>query len=125
MIAEVRQQYEEYGIGRWAMIEKLSNEFIGWTGLKFVTTLRNKHTNYYDLGYRMIKKYWGKGYATESAIASVEYGFTELDLPDIFGMAKVENRASCQVLEKAGLQHVNNFYNMGQLTAWYRMSRSE
>ena len=53
----IRQQYIDNGIGRWAIIDKKTNEFIGWTGLKFVTDTINNHQNYYDLGYRLIKKY--------------------------------------------------------------------
>ena len=60
----IRQQYVDNGIGRCAIIDKKSNEFIGWTGLKLVTYKTNHHTNYYDLDYRLIKKYWGKGIAT-------------------------------------------------------------
>jgi ribosomal-protein-alanine N-acetyltransferase len=48
----VRQQYTDHGIGRWAVIDKRTNAFIGWTGLKFITELTNGHKNYYDLGYR-------------------------------------------------------------------------
>ena len=69
----IRQQYIDNGIGRWAIINKKSNEFLGWTGLKLVTDETNHHKNYYDLGYRLIKKYWGKGIATESACASLDY----------------------------------------------------
>lgn len=55
-IDAVRQQYIDFGIGRWAMIEKSTGDFMGWTGLKFVTQMRNGHTNYYDLGYRMMPR---------------------------------------------------------------------
>src|SRR5688572_27023337 len=67
----VRQQYIDYGVGRWAIIDKKTNEFIGWTGLEFVTKETNKQKNYYDLGYRLIKTFWGQGIATESAFASL------------------------------------------------------
>jgi len=53
----IRQQYIDNGIGRWAIINKKSNEFLGWTGLKLVTDETNRHKNYYDLGYRLVKKY--------------------------------------------------------------------
>lgn len=59
IIAFIRKQYVDIGIGRWAMIEKGTNNFIGWCGLKLVKELTNKHINYYDLGYRLNKKYWG------------------------------------------------------------------
>ena len=94
VIQFIRQQYSDNGIGRWAMIEKKTNTFIGWTGLKYVKELTNKHINYYDLGYRLNQKYWGKGYATESAIACVDYGFNQLKLQEIYAMAHFENKAS-------------------------------
>lgn len=75
----IRQQYIDNGIGRWAIIEKKTNDFIGWTGLKFVTDLTNNHKHYNDLGYRLRKKYWGKGIATETAFASLSYAFDKLN----------------------------------------------
>ena len=48
----IRQQYIDNGIGRWAIIEKETNNFIGWTGLKLIRKETNNHINYYDLGYR-------------------------------------------------------------------------
>lgn len=56
----IRQQYEENGIGRWAVIEKSSGNFIGWSGLKLIKEYENKHINFYDVGYRLHPKYWGK-----------------------------------------------------------------
>jgi ribosomal-protein-alanine N-acetyltransferase len=69
VIAFVRRQYAELDIGRWAVIEKTTGNFVGWSGLKLITTIVNNHSNFYDIGYRFIKRYWGLGYATESAIA--------------------------------------------------------
>ena len=49
-IEMVRQQYLDNGIGRWAMIEKSSGEFVGWTGLKFMKEPINNHINFYETG---------------------------------------------------------------------------
>ena len=125
MIAAVRQQYIDYRIARWAMIEKSTNDFIGWTGLKFVTEPRNNQINFYDLGYRLIKRYWGKGFATESAIASVEYGYEKLQLDDIYGMADMNNLASRKVLEKAGLKYIETFEDEGYACGWYKQSKKD
>jgi RimJ/RimL family protein N-acetyltransferase len=76
----IRQQYFDNGIGRWAVIEKSSNNFIGWAGLKLIREPVNNHCNYYDLGYRLIKRYWGQGFATEAAKASLKYGFSEMKI---------------------------------------------
>jgi ribosomal-protein-alanine N-acetyltransferase len=125
VIASVRQQYLDYGIGRWAMIERATGEFMGWTGLKFCTEMRNDHINYYDVGYRMIPKYWGKGYATESAIASLEYGFKIMNLAVIYGTADLRNLASRHVLEKIGLRHIGEYEYEGTPSAWLKITKEE
>lgn len=120
VIQFVRHQYKEFGIGRWAVIEKETGAFAGWSGLKFITDTINGHSGFYDLGYRFIKKFWGKGYATETAKATVQYAFETLGLNELYGMAHAENIASQQVLGKAGLQYVNAFELEGLPQRWYR-----
>ncbi len=124
-IAFIRQQYADYGIGRWAVIEKATGEFTGWAGLKYMTETRNGHKNFYDVGYRFIKRYWGKGYATEAAIASVKYGFDVLKLKELFGMADVENVASNKALHKAGLKYVEDFEHGSIRHSWYRLGKED
>lgn len=121
VIELIRLQYETNGIGRWAMLEKSSGNFIGWTGLKLITIPINGHVNYYDLGYRMIKRYWGKGYATESAIASRDYAFNVLKTDKVYGMADIANTASCNVLQKTGLVYQHDFEYDGAPHAWFEM----
>ncbi|MCX2473988.1 GNAT family N-acetyltransferase [Pedobacter sp. MC2016-05] len=122
-IAYIQQQYIESGIGRWAVIEKDSNQFAGWSGLKLIKETYNNHCNYYDLGYRFIKKFWGKGYATESAQASMKYGFDILKLNEIIGIADTENIASIKVLEKLGLQKINIFDYHGRAHHWLKVEQ--
>ncbi|MEZ2443847.1 GNAT family N-acetyltransferase [Chitinophaga sp. RCC_12] len=119
----IRQQYRENGIGRWAVIEKDTNQFVGWAGLKLIKEPTNGHVNYYDLGYRFIKKYWGKGYATECARASLEYGFNRLGLENIYAIADVNNDASKRVLEKVGLSLDGTFHDGETMHNWFTISR--
>ncbi len=109
MIQNIRQQYTDNGIGRWAVIEKETGNFIGWSGLKFITEEWNKHINYYDVGYRFHPEFWGKGYATESTMAALDYGFIEMKLSVIYGAANIDNKASRNVLEKCGLKFIEKF----------------
>src|ERR1700760_1106177 len=67
-------QYEKYGQGRLSVFEKETGDFIGWCGLKYL-----EDKQFSDLGYRLLKKHWGKGYATEASIACVNYGFYTLN----------------------------------------------
>lgn len=93
--------YQEYGYGRWAVIQKETNAFLGWCGLKYSHEL-----NEVDLGFRFHKKYWNQGYATETAKACLEYGFNQLHLTKIVGRAMEANAASVKVLEKIGMTFV-------------------
>jgi len=101
----IRKQYVDNGIGRWAIIDKKTNDFIGWTGLKYEQKLR-ENMSYYDLGYRLRKKYWGKGIATETAIESLKYGFSKVNLREICAAADVNNLASNKILIKIGLSKI-------------------
>lgn len=89
-------------IGRWAVHLKSTDEFIGWCGLKFIA-----EDNQTDLGYRFYKKYWGKGYATESAKAVMEYG-KKLQLKNIIAKAAKENVASINVIKKLGFVYLKD-----------------
>lgn len=96
-------QYALYNHGRWAVHIKITGEFIGWCGLKYRAEL-----NEIDLGYRFMKQFWGKGYATEAADASIRYGFEKLNLNRIVGRAELGNTGSIRVLEKCGMTYIGN-----------------
>ncbi|KIA92598.1 GNAT family acetyltransferase [Pedobacter kyungheensis] len=117
----IRRQYVTNGIGRWAVIEKASQNFVGWAGLKLITEPINNRVNYHDLGYRFSKKYWGKGYATESAMAARDYAFNVLKLSEIIGIADVNNLGSIHVLEKTGLKRISLFDYQGIKHHWMEM----
>ena len=125
LISFVRQQYVDLGIGRWAIIDKKTNNFMGWTGLEYVTELINSHKDYYDLGYRLIRKYWGQGIATETAIVSLEYAFNKLNADEVFARADSENIGSDKVLKKVGLKFIESFDLDGIKQNWYRIERND
>lgn len=121
-IANIRQQYVDSGVGRWAVILKETNEFIGWAGLKLEKDV-NGHEQFYDLGYRFIQEHWGKGYATEAAKAFLNYGFSRLNLETINAWTDSENKGSRSVLEKIGFQYVNTFQHEGEEEVWYEIKK--
>ena len=63
----------------------------------------NGNDDFIDLGYRFMQKHWGKGYATESAQAALDYGLNTLCFPLINAIARVENVSSVRVLTKIGM----------------------
>ena len=125
IIASVRQQYCDNGIGRWAVILKETNEFIGWCGLKLERNI-NGHGQFYDLGYRFIERFWGKGYGYESAKAFVDYGFNEMKLDTICAMCVKGNKGSQRIMEKCGLHFVNDFIEHDGLEcSWYEIKKQK
>ncbi len=89
--------YREDGFGRWAMQRLHDGELLGWCGL------RRQPEGEVDLGYRLFRRHWGNGYATEASLACVRFGFDVLALPAIIGRAARANTASVRVLEKVGM----------------------
>lgn len=90
-------------LGRWALHTRDNNRFIGWCGLKY-----NARTDETDLGYRLSNEAWGKGYATEAAEYTLQYGFDTLQLKKIIAHAHVQNTASINVLEKLGMKYTRD-----------------
>jgi [ribosomal protein S5]-alanine N-acetyltransferase len=121
IIEFIRKQYQDNGIGRWAVILKQTNAFIGWSGLKLEDGIRED--NYYDLGYRFIPKYWEKGYATEAAIASLDYGFNTLKYNEICAAAEIDNIGSNKVIQKLGMSWIETFMFENDLHNWYELKR--
>ena len=127
-IKYIRSQYETHGIGRWLAVEKSTGDIIGWSGLKFNTGKKeelNGRQDFYDIGYRFIPRYWGKGYATESSIAALDYGFQVKQYSVIDGIALIDNIASNKVLQKIGLKHITDFKYEDTIACWYALNRED
>ena len=124
------EQYDGYGV--WAAVEKSSQAFIGWFFFRPVV-----HALYFDpalanesdveIGYRLRKAAWGKGYATEGSKALIFKGFSQLGTQRVVAVALAANLASIRVLEKAGLKLENRFVYEGhcQEIVIYALDRTD
>lgn len=120
IIKNIQQQYVDNGTGRWAVLLKETGQFIGWAGLKLMRNI-NGQTDCYELGYRFMPKYWGKGYATEASKAFIDFGFIEMKLKVICAMTSLDNAGSQKVLIKAGFSFLNIFEFEGEYHNWYEI----
>lgn len=93
-------RYDKDGIGPWAVIEKATNTLIGECGISVKDIDRVKE---YELSYRLSRKYWGKGFATEAATACRNYGFKHLNLDRIISIQERENKSAIRVTQKIGM----------------------
>lgn len=99
-VLEKYKDYELYGMGRWVCERKEDGAIIGWCGLKYYP-----ETKEIDLGYRFSQRYWNMGYATESSIGCLRFGFETLKIKRINAAALPENPTSFRVMEKVGMKY--------------------
>lgn len=97
-LRSIIRHWADHGFGRWAVIDKETDSFAGFGGLRSLMGTP-------EVVYHFAKDYWGRGLATELAIASLKYGFEEHQFDRIVAIAKPENLASIRVMEKAGMQY--------------------
>lgn len=101
-------EIKECGFGLYAVEMKETKEFIGFIGFHRAT-FESDFTPCIEIGWRLKKEAWGKGYATEGAKACLEYGFEELGFDEIFSFTADINEPSKQVMRKIGLGFVKEF----------------
>jgi [ribosomal protein S5]-alanine N-acetyltransferase len=112
--------YESHGFGMCAMIWKPTGEMIGSAGLQPLDG-----TDEIEVGYSMIKEYWGKGIGTEAARAWLNHGFREAGLDRIVAVAQTGNRASMHIMEKLGMTYEKSEVHYGSECAFYAISKEE
>jgi RimJ/RimL family protein N-acetyltransferase len=100
--------YRRYpGFGFWAAIEKSTGDFVGWFHFR---PAAGDPVDEPELGYRLRRNSWGKGYGTEGSIALIDKGFLELGVRRVRAEAMLVNEASWRVMEKAGMRRVRLFH---------------
>ncbi len=93
--------YNLYGVGRWMILDRTEkNRRYGWCGLKY-----HPEQEYYDIGFRLKKKFWGRGIATECARECLEFAEEHGHTP-VVGRVHPQNFASKAVLIKLGLNYI-------------------
>ena len=110
----------DHGFAPFAVTTKSGSDFAGFCGLQHLDS-----TPEIEVGYRLRKRFWGMGLATEAARASLRFGFEELALDRIVAVVQPQNIASCRVIEKIGLRYVRDarFYETN--VRYYATSREE
>jgi RimJ/RimL family protein N-acetyltransferase len=103
----IRQYGTSKRFGLFAAHEKAGGEFLGWFAFR---PKKDSGSDDPELGYRLRRAAWGKGYATEGSLALIRKGFTELGVQRVFAETMFVNDGSRHVMEKAGLTYVRTFF---------------
>jgi RimJ/RimL family protein N-acetyltransferase len=127
-----RGQFAAIGWSNWAVELRESGEFIGFTGLS-VPRRTFSFSPCVEVGWRLARKAWGHGYATEGARACLQVAFEQLALPEVVSFAAVGNLRSRAVMERAGMRNADqDFEHSGiaeghplRLHCLYRITESQ
>jgi RimJ/RimL family protein N-acetyltransferase len=119
-IAQWSEHWDDHGFGENLFEKRSTAEPIGWGGLQHSSIGIGQCLT---IGYVVAPDAWGHGYATEIAVASVEYAFGMLDAPQLFASVLATNAASRRVLEKAGLAVHREIDHGSHVEVVYAISR--
>ena len=98
-IERQRESYAAAGFGLWRADVNATGETAGLCGL-----VKRDGLDDPDVGYAFLEPYWGRGYASETAAATLAYGRDVLGLSTIVAITKPENTGSIAVLERIGMK---------------------
>lgn len=104
LVDQTMDGWAEHGFGLWALERLEDGRFLGFTGLSR-PTFEAHFMPAVEVGWRLARDAWGHGYATEAALASLEYGFETLGLEEIVSFTVPANVRSRAVMERIGMHH--------------------
>lgn len=104
----INDKMEEKNFGLWAVEIKKEKEFIGFIGFN-IPNFESDFTPCIEIGWRLKKEAWGRGYATEGARECLAYGFAILNFPEVFSFTSSLNTPSENIMKKIGMQKVGEF----------------
>lgn len=107
-VGRIVAHFADTGFGLYAVDELASRAFIGFIGFQ-TATFESDFTPCIEIGWRLARRHWGKGYATEGAAGCLRWGFAELGLAEVCSFTARINAASISVMKKIGLRHRRDF----------------
>ncbi|MEZ5930526.1 MAG: GNAT family N-acetyltransferase [Alphaproteobacteria bacterium] len=103
LAARMDRHVERHGFGWWAVEAPGVAPFVGFVGL-MSPAFHAAFTPCVEVGWRLVRAAWGRGYATEAGQASVDFAFETLGLGEIVSMAVADNHPSRRVMERLGMR---------------------
>jgi len=104
LIARIEAGFATRGYGLWALEVRATGEFVGFTGLT-VSSFSAHFTPAVEVGWRLARSAWDKGYATEAALASIAFGLRDAGLEEIVSFTSATNVRSRAAMQRIGMTH--------------------
>jgi len=97
------ERYQTWGFGPYAVVEQSQQDVLGYCGLFLFPDLDGQAE--IEIGYRLARSAWGKGYATEAALKVRDYAFNTLGIKRLIALIDPSNFSSVRVAEKIGMRY--------------------
>ena len=125
-ISRAIRQWDEHGYGIFSVDRRDTGEFIGWVALA-VPSFLPEVLPAIEIGWRLARRHWGQGFATEAAREVLRFGFESCGFDSILSIRDVGNDASRRVMEKLGLHFdfQTTVPSHGQPVAVHSITRAE
>jgi [ribosomal protein S5]-alanine N-acetyltransferase len=114
------EHWERHGFGPWLLRDRSGGQMVGRGGLKHTLSTGADEV---EVGWAIVPERWGRGLATELALAAVEVAFGKLGLDDVIAFTLPTNLASRRVMEKAGFHYECQIEHARLPHVLYRRSR--
>ncbi len=108
MIDRINNHFEKNNFGLYAVEEKKSGVFMGFTGFA-IPSFESFFTPCVEIGWRYRKEYWHQGFATEAASACLQYGFNMLEFEKIYSFTAAINQPSENLMKRIGMIKAGTF----------------
>ena len=102
----LERYYRTWGFGPYAVVKKAGHDVIGYCGLFYFPDINGQPE--VEIGYRLARAAWGKGYATEAVSAVRDFAFKTLTLKRLIAIIDPDNTASIRVAKKIGMRYEQN-----------------
>jgi [ribosomal protein S5]-alanine N-acetyltransferase len=107
-IEKIAAYIDQHGYGFFAVERKDNRQFIGFTGLGD-PGFKADFTPCIEIGWRLSKENWGQGFATEAALACLDFSFDKLGLDEIYSFTSIYNKRSELVMQRIGMSKIGEF----------------
>lgn len=100
------------GFGLFAIERKDTNEFIGFTGIHVLEADDSLEFDFLpciEIGWRLAKKHWNRGYATEATRGVLKFVERQTDIKEVYAFTAARNIPSINIMEKIGMEPLENF----------------
>lgn len=113
-IDALHHHWNQYYFGQWVVCKKDNKQILGICGL-------HHSDEGIEISYMFFPEYWGKGFAKEAALATINYGFNIVKLDRIIAITQEANYRSRRLLENMGMKHINTFLRFNAIQSEYEL----